>query len=170
MKSETIYKLRFLPFFAGILLLSVSATLKYGASADTGDLVVWSIFLTLGGWICSRWITQEKDEQAQKADLANNPPSPPTQEELLQKHEKEIDNGVELQKNNIIIRSVMLFALILGLTGFIYILITEEKYLLSAIFLLLGIGGVIYSIHLLKKWISYLKYFKEEKQKIEKTK
>ena len=74
--------------------------------------------------------------------------------------------AIEQQKNNIIFRSFyLIFGVLLTLLG------------LSEIFadggeLLLGLGGVIvgtlftiHSIFVLRKWIIYLKAFKEEKKK-----
>lgn len=167
MKFETVYKFRFLPLTVCLTLLIVSSILEYGASVDTGDWLVWSILLTIVGWIYYRGVIQHKNEKAAQAELIRNPPPPPTQVELRQTAEEEIDNNISVLKNNIIIRSVVLFMCLFFLTGVVYIcFIQEEVYLYGSIGTLFLIGATVYSIHLLKKYRDGLKYFKEEKRKI----
>lgn len=169
MKFKTVYTLRFLPLFVGLLLLIVSAVLEYGTPADAGDMLIGSFFLTLFGVIFYRGVLQHKREKEQEAEAIKNPPPPPTETELQQAKRDEIDDGIKLHTSNIIIRSFMILLSLLTLVAAVNIfIIGEQQYLIGGLIAIFSIGVLIYSFYTLRTWIRCLKHFKEERKKSKK--
>jgi hypothetical protein len=163
------YRLRFLPLIVAVVILATVAisdlSQQFREGADVisfGKYTRWSLFLTIATFIYAISMNDTRKERGEKEEQARDALLPP--EERAEKlHEKERQEGETLQKNNIIIRSVhLLLGVLLIIFGII--LLMDRAYLFGVILTALGVLYTIYSVFLLRKWISLMKFHKGNKK------
>ena len=160
---KVVYKYRFLPLFLSGIILIITVFVKYILDSDVGSLLGWTIFLNIASFIYYISILETKKNREEKIELEKNPPPPLSKEENEQFYRNEMQDAKQSQIQNIIFRSVYLtFGVLLTLCCFSTI-ISEKKinYFGVGIFVF-GILFSLYSIFLLRRWISLYKFFKKE--------
>jgi Ca2+/Na+ antiporter len=165
LQFETVYRLRFVPVIVAGIALAVTSVLKFVFHTEVGKFFGWSVFLTFAGVVYFRGVIEQKKEREKKKELILNPPPPPTKEELQKQYEDEMEVGIKSQQDNIAIRTVHLFFGVLLTVLGVLMIVSNREYLFGSIGLVIGVLYTIYSIFLLRKWISLLKVYKEEKKK-----
>ena len=165
-KFEIVYKWRFLPLAVTGTILVIVLLLKYVFQIEVGKFFGWSIFLTFAGFIYYRGVLEQKNNKEKEEESVRNPLPPPTKEQLQKQYEDKMQSEIGGQRDNIIIRSVYLFfcLLIVGF-GLSIIFSNGGDWLFGLVVLVVGISFTVHSVFLLRKWIRYLKFFKEEKKK-----
>lgn len=161
---EFAYKWRYVPLIVATVNLIVILLLKFVWSSDLGKVLYYSVIFFIASFIFMRAMNQQRKEKEQEEDLMLNPPPPLTKEEVQQIYEKEIQDEIDQQRSNIGFRLVYLVFGVLVFLASITLFLNGE-YLFGAIVLIFSLGFIIHSIFVLRKWISYLKFFKEEKKK-----
>lgn len=163
---NTIYKYRLVPLFLFGLLLVIALFFKYCTKINIHSFLGWTIFLTVASFIYYRGVLETKNNKDKETELQNSPPPPPSKEEIQKKYEAEIEEGKQLQIQNIIFRCVYLFFGILLTLGGLSITFSSKGIEYFGIFIfLIGALFTVYSIFTLRKWILLYKIFKREQVK-----
>lgn len=162
-KLKIAYRLRFVPLIVSVVNLAIMLLLKYVFLIELGKILYYSVFFVLVAFVYMQAMRQKKREKEQADELALNPPPLPTKEEAQQIYENEMQGEINQQRSNIGFRIVYLSLGILVFLLSISLIVSNKEYLYGGLTLLFSIIFITHSIFVLRKWILYLRFFKEEK-------